>query len=139
MLDQLSDNGKLSDRKARLFAVACARTVWPLMADDRSRQAVEVGEQYANGLVGQKALNAARRSAFAASKSPGAPSSCRPYPAASEHAAVVALNVCMSPRRETCRTMAGATAGCANSLVFHVHGDTAGWADRKVQCSLLRC
>jgi len=52
---------------------------------------------------------------------------------------VVALNVCMNTRREDCHAMANATAGCANSLVFHVLGDTAGWADRKAQCNLLRC
>jgi hypothetical protein len=101
MLAFLRDGGNLSERKARLFAVACGRNVWPWMLDERSRKAVEVCEQYAEGLVGQKALNAVRREAFAASKSPTLLFP-RGYAAAPEHAAVVALHVCMNTRRHDC-------------------------------------
>jgi len=40
-----------SARKARLFAVACARRVPELLADDRCRQVIELSEMYADGLV----------------------------------------------------------------------------------------
>jgi hypothetical protein len=43
-------------RKWRLFFCACCRRFWHLMADLRSRQAVEVSEQCAEGIAGEDPL-----------------------------------------------------------------------------------
>src|SRR5262249_24850362 len=55
MLKFLRDNA--SDRKLRLFAVACCRRIWSLLPDERSRKVVEVGEHYADGVVSEHELD----------------------------------------------------------------------------------
>ena len=43
--------GKMSERKLRLFACACARQVWHLLDEDPARRAVLLAEPIAEGLV----------------------------------------------------------------------------------------
>jgi hypothetical protein len=52
---------KGSERKLRLFAVACCRRSWALIPEGASREAVVTAEQYADGLV----CNEAREEALA--------------------------------------------------------------------------
>ena len=57
------------DREARLFAVACARRAQHLMKDQRSIDAINVAERYANGESSDDELAAAYNSAWAAFES----------------------------------------------------------------------
>src|SRR5262245_45833584 len=59
LLAFLHSRGRPSDRKLRLLAVACSRRLWPWI-DSLGRQAVEVAERFADGLVGPTELRAAR-------------------------------------------------------------------------------
>jgi hypothetical protein len=47
---------RLSERKQRLFAVACCSKIRHLLTDKRSRKAVRAAEQYADGLISKAEL-----------------------------------------------------------------------------------
>src|SRR5207249_2269954 len=48
-----------SDRKLRLFAVACCQRIWHLLAEGPVREMVRVAEAYADGVAGERDLKAA--------------------------------------------------------------------------------
>jgi hypothetical protein len=48
-----------NDRKLRLFAIACCRTIGATLQDDVSRQAIEAAEQFADGLIQLRELDIA--------------------------------------------------------------------------------
>lgn len=50
---------KASDRKHRLFAVACCRALWDLVPHQRNREMVEAAERYADGLADSAELRQA--------------------------------------------------------------------------------
>ena len=68
MLKYLLREQLSSDRKFRLFACACIRSVWHLLSDPRSRAAVEVAELFADGLATRNDLDAAGTAAWTAAR-----------------------------------------------------------------------
>src|SRR6516165_3671505 len=65
MLTYLRDdlNATLSRRgrrKLRLYGCACCRHVWARLTDERSRAAVEAGEEFADNLVSPAELKSAK-------------------------------------------------------------------------------
>ncbi len=58
MLTFLRDSRRITDRKARLFAVACCRRNWTLFPNEDCRKRVQLAERYADGLAGVEELDA---------------------------------------------------------------------------------
>jgi hypothetical protein len=68
MLDFLRDGGKATERKLRLFAIACSRRLWAQL-EDIARAAVDVAEAYPEGQAGPEELRAARLACRSAGES----------------------------------------------------------------------
>jgi hypothetical protein len=52
---------RITERKFRLFACACARVVWPLLAHDTHRKLIEIAERFADGEVSFAKLSDAHK------------------------------------------------------------------------------
>lgn len=61
--------GKASERKLRLFGAGLCRWNWPLLFDDRQKDAVEIIENYVDGVASERELIAAWRGAHSSKES----------------------------------------------------------------------
>src|SRR5436190_393825 len=52
-------DGKMGERKRRLFACAVCRRIWHFLLDERSRNAVEAAEHFADSEIDEATLAAA--------------------------------------------------------------------------------
>jgi hypothetical protein len=86
LLHFLSDKG--TERKWRLFAVACCKRIDRFITDDRSRRAVKVAELYAEGTATKEAVEEARTAAQKAQEEA----------MHAEYAAEAEENFCITPR-----------------------------------------
>lgn len=128
--------GKASDRKLRLFAVACCRRIWHLVTDDRSRKAIELSEQYAEDSVSPEQLTTGLNEAIEAAQTG------RPPPDAAEAAcfemAVSDLGLA-GAAGAAADAAAHATANTPYQEGVGYDYDPAGVsAERVEQCRLLR-
>lgn len=61
LLQFLADDRRLTPRKSRLFACACARMVWRTVTEADSQRAVEIAERFADRLESHIGLRIAQR------------------------------------------------------------------------------
>jgi hypothetical protein len=71
LLDVLRQRGLLSERKARLFAAACCRRIWPLIRPEGYRGIVDAAERFADGRAGPGDLRRAEHLAYEEAGMPG--------------------------------------------------------------------
>ena len=124
------------ERDARLFAVWCARQVEHLMTDQRSKDALNVAERFANGEATEEELAAAWAAARdahcdaasgAASDATWAAASAAARGAASDAASVVAGAADLGAASDAASAAAGAAAGAAASAAAWGTARAAAW------------
>ena len=76
--------GRARSRKCRLYSCGCCRLGWHLIQDDRSRSAVRVDEQFADGEATRRELVAAHKIAEQVGYRSGAGAWHASHPAARE-------------------------------------------------------
>jgi hypothetical protein len=134
MLDWLRTSGKLSDRRARLIAVACCRRVWHLLEEPAFRKAVERAERFADCEVTSRELEAAWRATFRQGEDDGL--SEVPLANARFWAADAATQAACDLNRAfaVANSAAWATSWGSSSAA-----DASFDQERAVQCDLVRC
>jgi hypothetical protein len=153
MLTFLRDSGKLSERKDRLFAVACCRRVWARLEDRRSQKVVQVSELYADGLATRRQLDRAWQRADDAAQDIHLSGGGDVEQSPSQAVACLGLDLNVTEAVELAAATFGAVArGDAYDLIWRTPGkdNDARWAEddavrqaataeeERVQAALLR-
>ena len=137
MLDALKATPSWDEGKVRLFACWCARQVWHFLSDPRSRQAVEVAEQFAIGRSTQSKLatteTAAEVAYQEACEAGGEPEETATAEAAGAAAATVAIDAI-----QAAKGAGAAMAASMAALEAAEKAEPAGAAAEQAQADKLR-
>jgi hypothetical protein len=133
-------DGVLTDRELRLFSCWSLRQVWHLLADERSKHAVEVAERYAEGKATESELAAAWAAAWAEDSAWAAAGDARAAARAAAWAARDARDAARAAReaRAAARDAAGAAAWDARAAARDAASAAAWNAAGAAQAAWLR-
>jgi hypothetical protein len=124
---------KPSSRKLRLFAVACCRSVWVLLKDERGQRSVEAAEKWADGLLGKSELSRFQAEAELAQNEWTTAVPGRGFDATSD--ALVAASSVALPAKAWVKTVANSV----RNALHHAEGRLGLLRAENLQCSYLRC
>ena len=131
-----NDRRRASCAFVRRTPVGGGKTVWDLLADERSRKAVEVAERFANGSATERKLDEAWAAARdAASSAASAATGAAAWAAARAAAWAAARDAAWAADWAAARAVAGDVARLA---AWAAAGDAAGDAARAAQIDMLR-
>ena len=131
MLDYL--RGRASDRKLRLFAVACCRCAWGVLPDNRLREAVLLVERLADGVASKKNLKPARALADEVNRARGS------GPVGWREAALMVAAAADTPPRSAARRAAVLLLSLLKKTAQKADPSAGSETPRPPLCDLLRC
>lgn len=137
LLDFLRLKAGKRDRKLRLFACGLVRRfMWPFLADERIRKAVEMSERFGDGVATLKELETARQAARAVVRGMDKKGKTEPVPREARGAAGLAAMVAVTKGSEAAQIWAAASQFARGGL--DAPEETRERVNRQF-CELLRC